>query len=195
MKTNTDYIRSFLGDREEETPLFSDAEISALLLKHLHRRITPRLSGHLAARGVDCTEVDNAGLLRITLRSLANMPGAYDSGVGHWLESSCAFRLDGTPYEPVAGDDIDYVSGTVTLETPPAEGARLTVDTYLVDIKVVLTELLQILRSSRARLALKANLSGVSIDLTEVSRRLKSEIEELGSGYEMPHPAQEDYPH
>lgn len=195
MKTNTDYIRTFLGDHEEETPLFTDAEISALLLKHLHRRIAPRLANHLLARGVDCTEVDNAGLLRITLRPLANMPGAYDSGVGHWLESSCAFRVDGVIYELVEGDDIDYVAGTITLETPPAEGAKFTVDTYLVDIKGVLAELLQILRSSRARLALKANLAGLSVDLTEVSRRLKSEIEELSTGYEMPHPAPEDYPH
>ena len=93
MKTNTEYIRSFLGDREEETPLFSDAEISALLLKHLHRRIAPRLASRLLAHGVDCTEVDGSGLLRITLRPLANMAGSYDSGVGHWLESSCSFCI------------------------------------------------------------------------------------------------------
>jgi len=195
MKTNTDYIRTFLGDREEETPLFSDSEISALLLKHRIRRLTPQLASHLLARGADCSELDGAGLLRITLKRLANMAGSYDSGVGHWLEGSCAVSIDGVPYELAAGDEIDYVAGTVTLATPPAEEARVTVDTYLVDLKGVLAELLQILRSSRARLALKANLSGLSVDLTEISQRLEREIEELSTGYDMPHPAPEDYPH
>ena len=194
MNTNLEYIRVFCGERDETDPLFSDEELKALLSIHVQHEVTKRLAQHLAENSVDYQEL-NEGLLRIRLRRLANVDGAYYAGVGNWLDDAYALTIDGLSYDPSPDDIVDTYGGRVVFATPPAESATVTVETYLVDLRSVLVELLGLVRAARARLALRTNLSGMSIDLTKVCERLQAEIDQLSSGYRMPVPPREDYPH
>ncbi|MCD6283555.1 hypothetical protein J7J84_08185 [bacterium] len=194
MNTNLDYIRVFCGERDEADPLFSDEELKALLSIHAHHEVTQRLARHLAENSVDYQELD-AGLLRIRLRRLANVEGAYYAGVGNWLDDAYALAIDGVGYTPSPDDIVDTYGGRVVFATPPAEDATVIVETYLIDLRSVLVELLSLVRAARSRLALRTNLSGMSVDLTKVCERLQAEIDQLSSGYRMPVAPMEDYPH
>jgi len=194
MNTNLEYIRVFCGERDETDPLFSDEELKALMSIHVQHEITKRLAQHLAENGVDYQEL-NAGLLRIRLRRLANVDGAYYAGVGNWLDDAYALAIDGVSYAPTQEDIVDTYGGRVIFNMLSTEDVAVTVETYLVDLRSVLVELLDLVRAARARLALRTNLSGMSIDLTKVCERLQAEIDQLSSGYRMPVPLREDYPH
>ncbi len=194
MNTNLEYIRAFCGERDESDPLLSDDELKALLSSHVHHVVRPLLARRLAENNVDYKELE-AGLLQIRLKPLANTGGEYYSGIGNWLDDAYAIEIDGAGYDPSPEDIVDTYSGRVVFATPPAEEAVVTVQTYLVDLRTVLVELLGLVRAARARLALRTNLSGMSVDLTRVCERLQAEIDQLSSGYRMPLSPNQDYPH
>jgi hypothetical protein len=194
MNTNLEYIRVFCGEREETDPLFSDEELKALLSIHAQHEVTTLLAQQLAENAVDYQEL-NAGLLRMRLKRLANVDGAYYAGIGNWLDDAYVLTVDGVSYAPSQDDIVDTYGGRVVFAMPPAEDATVTVETYLVDLRSALVELLGLVRAARSRLALRTNLSGMSIDLTEVCERLQAEIDQLSSSYRMPVPLREDYPH
>lgn len=194
MNTNLEYIRVFCGEREETDPLFSDEEIKALLSIHAQHEVTKLLAQRLAENGVNYQELE-AGLLRIQLKRIANINGAYYAGIGSWLDDAYALAIDGESYSPSQDDVVDTYGGRLVFAIPPDEDATVTVETYLVDLRSVLVEILGLVRAARARMALRTNLSGMSIDLTKVCECLQTEIDQLSSSYRMPLPPREDYPH
>jgi len=194
MNTNLEYIRVFCGERDETDPLFSDEELKALLSIHAQHEVTRALAQRLAENGVDYQEL-NAGLLRIRLKRLANAEGAYYAGIGNWLDDAYALAVDGVSYAPSQDDVVDTYGGRVVFASPPAEDATVSVEIYLVDLRAALIELLGLVRAARARLSLRTNLSGMSMDLTKVCERLQAEIDQLSSSYRMPMALREDYPH
>ncbi len=195
MNSNLEYIRAFCGERGESDPLLSDEELKALLSVHVYHVLTAQLSRRLSVHGVDYSELDNAGLLRIKLKPLVNVTGTYYAGIGNWLDDAYTLEVEDVEYVPVPGDVVDTYSGRVIFATPPSQGAAVTVRTYLTDLRAVLIAVLKLVKASRARLSLRTNLSGVSVDLTSVCEQLQAEIEELSTDYANPIIPREDYPH
>jgi len=195
MNSNLEYVRTLCGETADAGQLLSDEELQALLGAHVLHVVTPQLASRLAASRVDYREVDRTGLLRLTLKRLATLPGHYYAGVGNWLDEGCRVLVNGEEYAPQSGDVVDTYTGRVVFATPPEPEAVVAVETYLVDLRAVLIAVLTLMRASRARLALRANLSGLSVDLTAVCQRLQAEIDELPLGMPASIATREDYPH
>ena len=194
MNTNLDYVRTFLGERGNDDPLLTDTELSALMSLSIRRELPERLCARMAVQGVACTRVSADGLLRFTLRPLAHAPNEYHAGIGNWLDGACTIRVGDVSYEPAEGDVVDTYGGRVIFAQAPPPGA-ITVETYLIDLRAALIEVLRILKASHSRLSLKTNLAGMSVDLTGVCASIQAEIDALSTGYELPFAASEDFPH
>ena len=200
MKTNLEYIRAFFGEREETAPLFSDDELTSLMKGHLTHVIASELARRLAAASVNYRVADDSGRLHITLNKLitGEIAPEYDefyAGVGNWQDDAGTIYVNDMQHSLGAGEGVDYLHGSVGLAGPLPEGTVVAVETYLVDMRSVLIELTRILKASRARLAVRAQLAGLNVDLSQVSRRLEKEIEELSTSYELPFNLPEDFPH
>ena len=194
MNTNLDYIRTFLGERGSSDPLLTDEELSALLSLSIRRELPEKIYARMAMQGVVWTRVSADGLLRFTLRPLAHAPTEYHAGIGNWLDGACAIRVGDVNYQPAEDDVVDTLGGRIIFAGPPPPGA-VTVETYLIDLRAVLVEVLRILKASHSRLSLRTNLAGMSVDLTGVCACLQAEINALSTGFELPFPASEDFPH
>lgn len=194
MNTNLDYIRTFLGERGNDDPLLTDTELSALMSLSIRRELPERLCARMAVQGVACTRVTADGLLRFTLKPLAHAPTEYHAGIGNWFDGACAIRIGNVSYELAEGDVVDTFGGRVIFAQSPPPGV-VTVETYLIDLRAALIEVLRILKASHSRLSLKTNLAGMSVDLTGVCASIQAEIDALSTGYELPFAASEDFPH
>jgi hypothetical protein len=194
MNTNLDYIRTFLGERGNEDPLLTDAELSALMSLSILLKLPERLCARMAMQGVACTRVSSDGLLRFTLKPLAHAPNEFHAGIGNWLDGACAIRIGSVSYEPAENDVIDSFGGRIIFAETPPPGA-VTVETYLIDLRAALIEVLCIIKASHSRLSLKTNLAGMSVDLTGICAGIQAEIDALSTGYELPFTASEDFPH
>ena len=194
MNTNLDYIRTFLGERGNDSPLLTDAELSALMSLSIRRELPERLCARMAAQGVACTRVSSDGLLRFTLKPLAHAPTEYHAGIGNWLDGACSIRIGDVSYEPAEGDVVDTFGGRIVFAETPPPGV-ITAETYLIDLRAALIEVLRILKASHSRLSLKANLDGMSVDLTGICAGIQGEIDALATGYELPFAVSEDFPH
>jgi hypothetical protein len=195
MNTNLEYIRTFLGESASSTPLLSDAELAAMMSLSILRSIPPRVAMRLALRGVEWSQPSADGLVRIRLRPLSHNPAEFHAGAGGWLDGAQTVRIGGEAYELAEGDVVDSFGGRVVFAQAPVSGSAVTVDTYLIDLRAVLVEVLQLMRAAQARLSVRANLSGVGVDLTSVCARLQAEIDALTTGYELPFSPPEEYPH
>jgi hypothetical protein len=195
MNTNLEYIRTFLGESASSTPLLSDAELSAMMSLSILRSIPPRVAMRLALQGVEWSQPSGDGLVRIRLRPLAHNPAEYHAGAGGWLDSAQTVCIGGEAFELAEGDIVDSYGGRVIFAQAPPSGSTVTVDTYFIDLRAVLVEVLQLMRAAQARLSVRANLSGVGVDLTSVCARLQAEIDALTTGYELPFSPPEEYPH
>ncbi len=195
MNTNLEYIRTFLGESASSTPLLSDAELAAMISLSILRSIPPRAAMRLALRGVEWSQPSTDGLVRIRLCPLAHNPAEFHAGAGGWLDGAQTVRIGGETYEPAEGDVVDSYGGRVIFAQAPVSGSTVTVETYLIDLRAVLVEVLQLMRAAQARLSVRANLSGVGVDLTGVCARLQAEIDALTTGYELPFAPPEECPH
>lgn len=198
MKTNLEYIRAFFGEREESEPLFSDDELVTIMKGHLIHQMTPSLARELARSGVSYRVADDTCFLLLTLKKDNDVSPnleEYYAGIGHWQDGATMLLISESGHELGPGEAIDTLHGRVTLVGPVAEGAEVMALVHLVNMRAVLIELTRILKASRARLAVKAQLAGVNVDLSQVSRRLEEEIEELSTSYELPFDLPEDFPH
>jgi len=198
MKTNLEYIRAFLGEKGDSEPLFSDAEITDVMKGHIVHQIDDVLARKLSRSGVDYRVVDDTGLLRIKLKPLAAPPDdfvEFYAGVGNWLDNAGKVYLNDLFHYLLPTESIDYLHGILRLAAPLPPSPKVEVEVYLLDIKGTLIELLEILRSSRAKLAIKAGLAGVDVDLSQVQARIDKEIQALMGSYEIEIIPWEDYPH
>jgi len=198
MKTNLEYIRAFLGEKGDSEPLFSDAEITDVMNGHLIHQIDLALARKLSRSGVDYKVVDDTGLLRIKLKRLATAPDGFVefyAGVGNWQDNAGNVYLNDLFHYLRPTESIDYLHGILRLSAPLPPSPKVEVEVYLLDIKGVLIELLEILRSSRAKLAIKAGLAGVEVDLSQVQAQIEKEIQALMGSYELEIIPWEDYPH
>ncbi len=194
MNTNLDYIRTFLGERSSESPLLADDELRALMSLSIRRELPERLGARMAMQGVACTRVSSDGLLRFTLKPLAHAQTEYHAGIGNWLDGAYAIRVGDVNYLPAEGDVVDTFGGRILFAQTPPPGV-VTVETYLIDLRAVLIEVLRIFKASHSRLSLKTNLAGISVDLTGICAGIQAEIDALSTGYELPFAVSEDFPH
>ncbi|OPX22538.1 MAG: hypothetical protein B1H03_04150 [Planctomycetales bacterium 4484_113] len=198
MKTNLEYIRAFFGERGESEPLFTDDELQNIMNGHLVHRMTPALEKKLARENVEYSVVDDSCLLLLTLKREVRESEdieVFYAGVGNWQDTAGKLEVGEEEHELAPGEFIDTLHGRVGLTGPLPGVTKVLMVTYLLDIRAVLIELTRILKASRARLAVKAQLAGLNVDLSQVSRRLEKEIEELSTSYELPFNLPEDFPH
>ncbi len=198
MKTNLEYIRAFLGEKEDSNPLFSDAELQDLMKGHVIHSLDESLARRLSRAGVSYRIVDDCGLMRITLRELKNLAPPtreFYAGIGNWLDDSGKVFVNEFEHLLQPTESIDYLQGAVRFTTELPPDAKIEVEVYLLDIKGLLVKILEILKASSARLALRADLAGVSVDLSRITKSLEEEIEALTGSYELEISAWEDYPH
>ncbi len=198
MNTNIDYIRAFFGEKGDADVLFTDDELKQILKAHTIHLVDEALQEKLARAKVDYRLVDDSGLMRIRMKELkTSEPGYVEfyAGVGNWLDGSGKVFVNELEHILVQGEGIDFLHGLLKLASPLPEGATVEVETYLIDMKGVLLELLRVLRASRAKLALKAQLAGLSLDLSRCYRQIEKEIEVLSGSYELNISNQEEYPH
>lgn len=198
MKTNLEYIRAFFGEREEDKPLFTDEELTSIMKGHVIHQMDEMLLRKLSKLGVNYRVLDDTGLLRIRLKELKTSDPSrkeFYAGVGNWLDG--AGRLYVNEFEHILdpSESVDYLHGIVSFSGQMPENPKVEAEVYLIDLKGVLIELLRIIKASRAKLALKAELAGVSVDLSKISNAIERELESLEGSYELELSVCEDYPH
>jgi hypothetical protein len=191
--TLKEYVRLQCGDNDSAAQALTDDEIHDLLIGAAVSPQSQRF-GEIAQSCLTGIQVLNrAGWVELTLTQLDREGRKFGCGVGGWLDDMTDVYVGETYYPLAPGESVNDLTGVVELAEPQTE--KVSVRTYLVDLRKAVHDALLTIAGSESRLAIKADAGGAGADLTKVAAELRAQAKEVLGHPTVIFAGSKDYPH